>query len=106
MSGCRIRSVKDKLTGRSLTLLDTRPYEGNALSLVQNARTVAEMFQGDLDAYVVIGIGGDGAYSIGWRTGGIMGPTLLAAYISEIVRREAPTQAEAVAVVNRSRLVE
>jgi hypothetical protein len=94
----RVRRVRLKDGGAEVRVLRSNPgpdggddWRG---AVVRNARAVAEMATDDspLVGYVLIGLYGDGAASVGYRydnkAGNIIPRALIPAWIAEIIRRD------------------
>lgn len=93
MSGCRIGRVRLK---GAATVLPFRQTERDYLQgqIVKNAAGIANSYaSGEMDGYLVIGWSKDGAYNIGYRLpfDGVITPTLLPSWLSDVVRRESIT---------------
>lgn len=93
MSHARIGKVRLKASGTEVRVLhQVLPNDGENWQgkLIEHARLIAGSGQ-DLNGFVVIGFFGDGSYNFGYRMDQdhVIGPTLLPAYVAEIIRREA-----------------
>lgn len=90
MSGCRIARIRHKASGRTIEVISAPKRPEIADHLVQGASEIANARDWDLAGFVVLGIGSDGTYRVGWRLlqDAPVGPTLFVPFVSEIARRE------------------
>jgi hypothetical protein len=99
LSGCRIRSVTDKRTGRRIEVLPSRKRDGHAAKLIQHAAEIADAFEGgEMAGFLVFAFDAKGLYNCGYRlpkqADMPFSRSVLPALIEEIVRREVIIEAD------------
>lgn len=74
---------------KKLKALPSKQYEGNRLTIIEHARTIAAEHDEnqELDGFIVIGWNSGGQFSLGLRNeGNGIPPRLLPSWVAEIVR--------------------
>lgn len=90
----RIRSVRDKATGREMRVITPNEVSELGGQMVRHARDIADIIGGDFAGYFIVGFDRAGCFSSAYRFPQDMSPSLASAYIKDVAQRELSTARE------------